>query len=300
MEALRANGGALELADGVVINPRQSARCALVTHASRVADAARSELAFVPEPLAHALPDGHRATIVRLDERFTAGEFVATYVSAGKTAGVQVALARDDQRVTVLTGAMETNIAPVPCSVLLLEATYALPVYRWPGREELADTLRSWLQLNRDAGRAAVLAAEPTDEARLLHELAAQGIVFAHDTIARFIPGARRLDQARKRDLAGELVLIPPSALDDGTCDRIGPHETALASGRMRVRGNRRRAAIDRGFVLSSRADWPTLMRAIEVSGAREVFTFGAHAVALARASTDRGRAARPLAGGER
>ena len=45
-----------------------------------------------------------------------------------------------------------------------------------------------------------------------------------------------------------------------------------MASGWMRVRGNRRRKAVDRGFVLSDHADWPGLLTAIEASGAERVW----------------------------
>ena len=39
----------------------------------------------------------------------------------------------------------------------------------------------------------------------------------------------------------------------------------------MRIRGTRRRRAVDRGFVLSDHADWPGLLSAIEASEAEHV-----------------------------
>jgi putative mRNA 3-end processing factor len=39
----------------------------------------------------------------------------------------------------------------------------------------------------------------------------------------------------------------------------------------MRLRGTRRRRALDRGFVLSDHADWPGLMQAIGATGAQRV-----------------------------
>jgi putative mRNA 3-end processing factor len=45
----------------------------------------------------------------------------------------------------------------------------------------------------------------------------------------------------------------------------------AFASGWMQLRGARRRAGYDRGFVLSDHADWPGLMRAIGATGAQRV-----------------------------
>jgi putative mRNA 3-end processing factor len=44
----------------------------------------------------------------------------------------------------------------------------------------------------------------------------------------------------------------------------------------MRLRGARRRRGVDRGFVLSDHADWPSLQTAIQASGApRVIVTHG-------------------------
>ena len=41
----------------------------------------------------------------------------------------------------------------------------------------------------------------------------------------------------------------------------------------MRLRGIRRRRAMDRGFVVSDHADWPGLHQAIKATGAEKIFT---------------------------
>ena len=57
---------------------------------------------------------------------------------------------------------------------------------------------------------------------------------------------------------------------------RFGEHADAFASGWMRIRGARRRRGVDRGFVLSDHADWPSLQRAIAATGApRVIVTHG-------------------------
>jgi putative mRNA 3-end processing factor len=40
----------------------------------------------------------------------------------------------------------------------------------------------------------------------------------------------------------------------------------------MRIRGTRRRRAVDRGFVLSDHADWPGLLAAIDATGAESTY----------------------------
>jgi len=67
------------------------------------------------------------------------------------------------------------------------------------------------------------------------------------------------------------LVLAPPSAAGTPWLRRFGELSDAFASGWMRVRGARRRRALDRGFVLSDHADWPGLQAAIAATGASRV-----------------------------
>ena len=70
---------------------------------------------------------------------------------------------------------------------------------------------------------------------------------------------------------------------------RFGAHETAFASGWMRVRGTRRRKGFDRGFALSDHADWPALLRTIEETGARRVLVTHGYADELSRYLRERG-----------
>jgi putative mRNA 3-end processing factor len=51
----------------------------------------------------------------------------------------------------------------------------------------------------------------------------------------------------------------------------------------MRVRGQRRRRAVDQGFVLSDHADWPGLLSAIAATGARRVLVTHGYTAVLAR-----------------
>jgi putative mRNA 3-end processing factor len=53
---------------------------------------------------------------------------------------------------------------------------------------------------------------------------------------------------------------------------KLGPSETAFASGWMTLRGARRRRAMDRGFVLSDHADWRELNEAVAATGAENIY----------------------------
>lgn len=63
----------------------------------------------------------------------------------------------------------------------------------------------------------------------------------------------------------------------------------------MRIRGTRRRRAIDRGFVLSDHADWPGLLAAIDATGAERVWVTHGYAAVLVRWLQEQGRDAAVL-----
>ena len=92
------------------------------------------------------------------------------------------------------------------------------------------------------------------------------------------LPPTRRVQETdTKQDYAGALIVAPPSAQSTPWLKRFGDYSDAFASGWMAIRGARRRRAVDQGFVLSDHADWPSLNRAIESTGAQRIFvTHGA------------------------
>ena len=95
---------------------------------------------------------------------------------------------------------------------------------------------------------------------------------------------------------AGELVIAPPSAAGSAWLRRFRRAQQGFASGWMRLRGNRRRRNMDRGFVVSDHADWPDLLRTIHDTGARRVIATHGDTDALVRTLNEAGVAAETLA----
>ncbi len=96
-----------------------------------------------------------------------------------------------------------------------------------------------------------------------------------------------------KFDWSKALIVAPPSALGTTWLRRFGNVSTAMASGWMRVRGIRRRRAVDRGFVLSDHVDWQDLMRAIELSEASSIWVTHGYTQQVVRTLQARGLEAR-------
>lgn len=245
--------------------------------------------------------------------------FGATTVSwhpAGHVLGSAQLRIEHEGRVWVVSGDYKRDpdptcepFEPQRCDVFISEATFALPIYRWPPAAQVVGEIHAWWQGNRERGLASLLFCYSLGKAqRVLAELLActREPVYVHgavDSLVRvyreagidMVPTLPATAEA-KRDYRGALVVAPPSAAGSPWLRRFGEHASGFCSGWMRVRGNRRRRGYDRGFVLSDHADWPGLVRSCEESGAREILLTHGHTDALARYLTERGRRARALA----
>jgi len=199
-----------------------------------------------------------------------------------------------------------TGFEPVRCHTFITESTFGLPIYRWPEQRDVFSQIDAWWQRNQSAGKASVLFAYSLGKAqRLLAGINSSiGPVFAHGAIRNlntcyrdsgvFLPDAASPDTAGKGyDWSRALILAPPSAQGSPWLRRFGSISTAFASGWMRIRGTRRRRAIDRGFVLSDHADWPGLLKAVRLSEAECVWVTHGYRAPLVRWLTEHGKEAK-------
>jgi putative mRNA 3-end processing factor len=236
-----------------------------------------------PEAQAVAVPYG---------EPFRLGEVTLSFHPAGHVLGSAQVRVERGGAVWVVSGdykrAPDPTCAPfepVPCDVFITEATFGLPIYRWEEPGQTVGRIFSWWEANRAAGLASVLFCYSMGKAqRILGELArltdrtvrVHGAVESLTALYReagvpLLPTRPVGESVRGESFAGELVLAPPSAGGSTWMRRFKDRETGFASGWMRVRGTRRRKGFDRGFALSDHADWPSLLRTIEGTGARRV-----------------------------
>ncbi|MFQ3596489.1 MAG: DNA ligase-associated DEXH box helicase, partial [Sphingomonadaceae bacterium] len=73
-------------------------------------------------------------------------------------------------------------------------------------------------------------------------------------------------------ELAGQIVLAPPSALADRWSRRLPDPITAMASGWMRIRARARQRGVELPLVISDHADWDELTATILELRPREVW----------------------------
>ena len=195
----------------------------------------------------------------------------------------------------------------VRCHTFITEATFALPIYRWPDETEVMSEIKGWWRRNRERNRASLLTAYALGKAqRILAGLGADSNaalepIFTHGSVERLNEAYRRSgvqlpvtryvgDVKNKSEFSGALIIAPPSAEKSMWTRRFGVHSAAFASGWMMVRGARRRRALDSGFVLSDHADWPGLLQAIEATGADRILVTHGYINELVRWLREKGR----------
>lgn len=229
---------------------------------------------------------------------------------AGHVVGSAQVRVRDGDETWVVSGDYKRQADPtcapfevVPCDTFVTEATFALPVYRWPPVDEVVADLAAWIAGNREAGRPTVLYAYSLGKAQRVLALLAglvDGPVLVHGAVAVMVeayleagvtlPAVEPVgDQTRGAATRGRVIIAPPSAMNTPWLKRFPDAATAMLSGWMRVRGARRWKGVDRGFVLSDHADWPALLETIEATGARRVLATHGYADVLSRACAERG-----------
>ncbi len=280
----------------VWIDPSQPVAHALITHGH--ADHARgghgrviatAETAAIMALRYGQAPETQHAV---LRQPIALGDGIsASFYPAGHVLGsAQILLERGGERV-VVTGDYKRRqdptclpFEPVPCDVLITEATFGLPVFIHP---PIAGEMARLLQARADhPDRCVLVGAYALGKAqRVIAELRQAGYgepIFLHGALARMcalyeelgVPlGPLELVEGQKRDkLAGQIVLAPPSALNDRWSRRLPDPITAMASGWMRVRQRAVQRNVELPLIISDHADWAELTDTIRELRPAEVW----------------------------
>jgi putative mRNA 3-end processing factor len=304
------------------IDPVEPVPVAVITHAH--ADhlrhgSARYILARPGEGIArHRLGGDHAITAIEYGERLQLGSATISLHPAGHILGSSQVRIEHEGRVWVVSGDYKRQAdptcaayEPLACDAFISEATFALPVYRWPATVQVVEEIFRWWRANRERGLASVLFCYALGKAqRVLAELRAftDETVFVHGSVDSLVGVYRRAGVAmlparpvgnERRDYRGALILAPPAAAGTPWMRRFGEHATGFCSGWMRLRGERRRRGYDRGFVLSDHADWEGLTGTCLATGARQVLLTHGYSDALARYLREQGLAASVLKSGQ-
>ncbi len=287
---------------GFTIDPFRPVKNALITHAHGDHARSGSEHYFAvkdAEPILRKRLGDIQLTTFSYGEVFKLGEVEVSFHPAGHIMGSAQVRIEYQGEVWVFTGDFKRDPDPtcppfevVPCDVFISEATFSLPVYRWPSFEEVMKEAHEWWMKNKEEGFNSVICCYALGKAQRviagLRELT-HDTIWVHGTIDEVnrcyaqngmewenVHKVPLSDEGKGEKLKDSLILCPPSALGSAWAKRLSPKKVAFASGWMRLRGNRRRKGYERGFVISDHADWPSLLKTVEETGCSKVyFTHG-------------------------
>lgn len=197
---------------------------------------------------------------------------------------------------------------PIPCDVLVTEATFGLPVFRHPApRAEIETLLTSRAQFPDRAHLVGVYALGKAQRViRLLRETGYDRPIFLHGALSKLCAlyeaegialGDLRPATADlgKSAFAGEIILGPPSAFAARWAQRFPDPLLAFASGWMRIRARAKQRGAELPLILSDHADWDELTQTITDLAPEEVWVTHGREDALVRWCALQGTAAKPL-----
>ncbi|MEM6364122.1 MAG: ligase-associated DNA damage response exonuclease [Planctomycetota bacterium] len=219
-------------------------------------------------------------------------------------------------RVAVITGDYKlqsdstcADFEPIQCDLLVTESTFGLPIYHWADDADVFEQINRWWASAKQHSKCCILYGYAVGKSqRLLSGLDPSiGPIYTHGAVEKGVQAYRSgnvdlpdtqlvSEMPKKHDWSGGMVVAVPSAHGTPWMRKFKRVSTAMASGWMAVRGQRRRRAVDRGFVLSDHVDWSGLLTAVDQSEANEVWvTHGSTDVVARYLRESRGIDAKPL-----
>lgn len=243
------------------------------------------------------------------------GGVKATFLPAGHVLGsAQILLEHAGERV-IVTGDFKRRadptcppFQPVPCDVFITEATFGLPVFRHPPVED--EVAKLLVAREANPHRCVLVGAYALGKAqRVIAELRLAGFsepIYLHGALERMcrlyeehgidLGELQLVAGMPKNALAGQVVMCPPSALNDRWSRRLPDPITAMASGWMRIRQRARQKNVELPLIVSDHADWDELTATIQEVDPTETWITHGREEALLRWCELHQRKARALA----
>lgn len=298
------------------IDPWQPAKRAVITHAH--ADHARggshSYLCATESKAILQSRLGPDADIETLDygQVLTINSVQLSLHPAGHILGSAQVKINAGGHISVVSGDYKTEFDPtcapleiLQCHTFISESTFGLPIFKWPPPEHVLQDINAWWQRNCEQERTSILFAYALGKAqRILTGLDASiGPILTHGAVEKVnqsyreagirLPATQYVSSVEDRNVFKKaLVIAPPSADNPAWMRRFSDRSRAFASGWMRIRGNRRRRSVDRGFVLSDHSDWNGLVQTIKATNAERIAITHGYATEMVRWLKEQGHQA--------
>jgi putative mRNA 3-end processing factor len=309
----------------IYIDPVQPVARALITHGhSDHARAGHGAVLATRATLAiMALRYGEGFTGQRQEavpgEAIRIGDVDFSFVPAGhvlgsaqivvETAGLRIVVSGDYKRERDPTCA---GFEPVRCDIFITEATFGLPVFRHPPAHsevgKLLESVRVFPERTHIVGAYSLGKAQRV--MALIREAGYERPLYIHGAMEKltefYLSEGAVLGDVRKvatvdrkavgrKTFGGEIVICPPSAIQDLWARKFPDPVTSFASGWMRIRARARQKGVELPLIISDHADWDDLQATIRETGAGEIWVTHGEAEALVHWCGTVGLKAKPL-----
>ncbi len=181
---------------------------------------------------------------------------------------------------------------------LIMETTFGLPRYRFPPTDDVVAQIVAFSRDALEEGAVPVLLGYSLGKAQeILCALAGAGLTpMLHGSVYRMTRIYEQFGQSfceyqryDAKDVAGKVLICPPSANRSRMLEKIPNKRVAMISGWAVDPGARFRYQTDAAFPLSDHADYPDLLRYVELVQPKRVLTLHGFAAEFARDLRDRG-----------
>ena len=300
----------LELSEhGLWLDPADARPFAFVSHAHSDHIAAHAEViasAGTARLMQARLGGQRREHLLEFGETKSFRDFQITLLAAGHIFGSAQALIESDRGSLLYTGdfKLRPGLSAEPAQwrhaeTLIMETTYGLPKYRMPPTEEVVARMVAFCRDTLEDGAVPVLLGYSLGKAQeILCALLAAGLTpMLHGSVFRMTEIYRQLQpgfpDGYVRYAAGEVarkvLVCPPSANRTLMITRIKNRRTAVLTGWALTPGATYRYQCDAAFPLTDHADYPDLIRYVELVAPRRVLTLHGFAAEFAADLRERG-----------
>jgi DNA ligase-1 len=300
----------IELPDhGLWLDPHDGKPFAFVSHAHSDHLGAHAEviLSRGTSALMQARMPGKRVEhVLEFGETFQRKDFAMTLLAAGHIFGSAQSFVESDAGTLLYTGdfKLRPGMSAEPtqwrqADTLIMETTYGLPRYRMPPTKE---TIANMVEFCRDAlaeGAVPILLGYSLGKSQeILCALVAAGLTpMLHESVWRLTEIYRRLqpefpctyERYSAEKVTGKVLICPPGATRWKMITQLKHKRTAVLTGWALDPGAVYRYQCDAAFPLTDHADYPDLLRYVELVQPRRVLTLHGFAAEFARDLRERG-----------
>jgi len=252
------------------------------------------------------MPGKRAEHVLDFGERLERKDFAMTLLAAGHIFGSAQSFVESDAGTLLYTGdfKLRPGLSAEPtqwrhADTLIMETTYGLPRYRMPPTEETMARMVDFCREALDEGAVPILLGYSLGKSQeILCALVAAGLSpMLHDSVWRLTEIYRRLrpdfpctySRFNGAEVSGKVLICPPSATRWKMVRQIKHKRVAVLTGWALDPGAVYRYQCDAAFPLTDHADYPDLIRYVELVQPKRVLTLHGFAAEFARDLRERG-----------